>query len=83
VKAEPVERSGCARLVILHDDPIEVAQGFAALGARHLLAIHRGTFRLTDEAIGEPPRGSAPTGARGLPDDRLWILDVGEPRSLR
>ncbi len=43
-------------------DPLEAAQGFEALRARHLLAMHRGTFRLTDEPIGGPPRGSAPTG---------------------
>ncbi len=65
-------------------DPIEAAQGFEALGARHLLAMHRGTFQLTDEPIGEPPaRLRAHWAERGLPDDRLWILDVGEPRSLR
>jgi L-ascorbate metabolism protein UlaG (beta-lactamase superfamily) len=67
-----------------HMDPVEAAQGFEALGARHLLAMHWGTFRLTDEAIGEPPaRLRAHWDERGLPDDRLWILDVGEPRRLR
>ncbi|HWO17255.1 MAG TPA: MBL fold metallo-hydrolase [Kofleriaceae bacterium] len=67
-----------------HMDPIEAAQGFEALGARHLLAMHWGTFRLTDEAIGEPPaRLRAHWTERGLPDDRLWLLDVGEPRPLR
>jgi len=67
-----------------HIDPIEAARGFAALGARNLLAMHWGTFRLTDEAVGEPPhRLRTYWREQGLPDDRLWILDVGEARSLR
>lgn len=66
-----------------HVDPDEAAAGFLALGARHLLAMHWGTFRLTDEAVGEPPaRLRAWWAARGLPPERLWILDVGEARPL-
>ena len=38
-----------------HIDPIEAARAWEALGAGHLLAMHWGTFKLTDEAIGEPP----------------------------
>jgi len=38
-----------------HIDPIEAVRAWEALGAQHLLAMHWGTFRLTDEAIGEPP----------------------------
>jgi len=54
-----------------------------ALGARHLLAMHWGTFKLTDEAIGEPPARLRAYGAeRALPPARLWILDPGEPRDL-
>jgi L-ascorbate metabolism protein UlaG (beta-lactamase superfamily) len=67
-----------------HVDPIEAARGFEALGARNLLAMHWGTFRLTDEAVGEPPAQlRAYWTARQLADERLWILDVGEARSLR
>jgi N-acyl-phosphatidylethanolamine-hydrolysing phospholipase D len=67
-----------------HIDPSEAARGFEALGARNLLAMHWGTFRLTDEAVGEPPaRLRAYWAERGLADDRLWILDVGEARRLR
>ncbi|MCA9673996.1 MAG: MBL fold metallo-hydrolase, partial [Myxococcales bacterium] len=66
-----------------HVDPDEAAAGFLALGARHLLAMHWGTFRLTDEAMGEPPeRLRAWWAERGLPDERLWILDAGEARRL-
>ncbi|HEY5927529.1 MAG TPA: MBL fold metallo-hydrolase [Kofleriaceae bacterium] len=67
-----------------HVDPVEAARGFEALGARHLLAMHWGTFRLTDEAIGEPPeRLRGYWRDRDLSPDRLWILDVGEARNLR
>ncbi len=66
-----------------HMDPDEAGRGFEALGARNLLAMHWGTFRLTDEAIGEPPeRLRAWWQARGLPAERMWILDVGESRSF-
>jgi len=66
-----------------HIDPIEAATGFLELGARHLLAMHWGTFRLTDEPAGEPPaRLRAWWAERGLPEERLWILDIGEARRL-
>jgi L-ascorbate metabolism protein UlaG (beta-lactamase superfamily) len=66
-----------------HVDPDEAAQAFVALGARHLLAMHWGTFRLSDEAVGEPPARLRRWWAeRGLDADRLWILDAGEARSL-
>jgi L-ascorbate metabolism protein UlaG (beta-lactamase superfamily) len=66
-----------------HVDPIEAARGFAALGAKHMLAMHWGTFRLTDEAIGEPPlRLRMYWEEHALPDDALWICDVGEVRLL-
>ena len=66
-----------------HIDPIEAGRAFEALGAKHLLAMHWGTFKLTDEAIGEPPaRLRAYWAERGLDPARLWILDPGEARTL-
>jgi L-ascorbate metabolism protein UlaG (beta-lactamase superfamily) len=66
-----------------HMNAEEAGEAFVALGARNLLAMHWGTFRLTDEAVGEPPaKLRAWWRARGLPDERLWILDVGETRDL-
>jgi len=63
-----------------HVGPIEALQAFDALGARNFLAMHWGTFRLTDEPIGEPPAMLREkwTHAPG----RLWIVGVGEPRKL-
>jgi L-ascorbate metabolism protein UlaG (beta-lactamase superfamily) len=67
-----------------HVDPVEAARGFEALGAKHMLAMHWGTFRLTDEAVGEPPEMlRAYWREHQLADERLWILDVGEARRLR
>ncbi len=67
-----------------HVDPVEAARGFEALGAKNFLAMHWGTYRLTDEAIGEPPeRLRAYWGERGWDASRLWILDAGEARPLR
>jgi len=66
-----------------HIDPVEAARAWQALGARHLLAMHWGTFRLTDEAIGEPPaRLRAYWAEHGLDPARLWIVDPGAPRRL-
>ena len=66
-----------------HANPEDTGAGFAALGARNLLAMHWGTFRLTDEAIGEPPqRMRAWWAAHGLAPERLWIMGIGEARPL-
>jgi N-acyl-phosphatidylethanolamine-hydrolysing phospholipase D len=65
-----------------HIGPEEAGAAFEALAATNLLAMHWGTFRLTDEAVGEPAaRLRAWWGDRD--PARLWILDVGEPRALR
>jgi hypothetical protein len=46
--------------------------------------MHWGTFRLTDEAVGEPPQTlRAYWREHGLHPDRLWICDIGEARVLR
>lgn len=66
-----------------HVDPDEAARGFLALGARQLLAMHWGTYRLTDEAIGEPPERLRRFWAEhALAEERLWLLDAGEARPL-
>jgi hypothetical protein len=46
-----------------------------------MLALHWGTFRLTDEPMDEPPRRTAARWREaGLPADRLWIARFGETR---
>jgi L-ascorbate metabolism protein UlaG (beta-lactamase superfamily) len=66
-----------------HLCPEEAGEAFELLGARHLVAMHWGTFLLTDEPAGEPPdRLLAWSRERGLSNDRVWVLDIGETRWL-
>jgi L-ascorbate metabolism protein UlaG (beta-lactamase superfamily) len=49
--------------------------------ARHIVAMHFGTFDLADEPLDEPPqRFRAEAERLGLAPDRAWILNVGETR---
>jgi L-ascorbate metabolism protein UlaG (beta-lactamase superfamily) len=62
-----------------HIDPIEAVAAFEALGAERFVAMHWGTFKLTDEDLLEPPRILREHWeARGLPDARREIPAVGE-----
>jgi L-ascorbate metabolism protein UlaG (beta-lactamase superfamily) len=66
-----------------HIGPEDAGRAFEILGARTLVAMHWGTFKLTDEPLGEPPdRMRAWMSARAALE-RLWILDIGETRPLR
>jgi L-ascorbate metabolism protein UlaG (beta-lactamase superfamily) len=66
-----------------HMNPEDVGEASTRLGARNLVAMHWGTFKLTDEPLGEPPtRMRSWFVARALPAERLWVLDVGETRRL-
>ena len=38
-----------------HMNPEEAARAFTDLGARQFVAMHWGTFKLTDEPLDEPP----------------------------
>jgi L-ascorbate metabolism protein UlaG (beta-lactamase superfamily) len=66
-----------------HMCPEEAVEAFDALGAKTMVAMHWGTFKLTDESIAEPP-----VRARGAFDEKikdartLWIPAVGETRKL-
>jgi L-ascorbate metabolism protein UlaG (beta-lactamase superfamily) len=67
-----------------HMGPEEAGRAWQVLGARVLIAMHWGTFKLTDEPVSEPPeRARRWFAENGHPAERLWILDVGETRSLR
>ncbi len=62
-----------------HMDPAQSIQAFSDLGARQVLAMHWGTFKLTDEPLDEPPvffRAAA--AATGLADGVARVLAVGE-----
>jgi L-ascorbate metabolism protein UlaG (beta-lactamase superfamily) len=66
-----------------HMCPEEAVLAARLLRAKHMVAMHWGTFVLTDEPLGEPPeRARAAFASEALPDQELWVLDVGETRAL-
>ncbi len=74
----------------VHMNPEDALEAYRALRGPYadmpsptMLAIHWGTFRLTDEAADEPPaRMRQLWGDAALADERLWILKHGETRAL-
>lgn len=67
----------------MHVNPDEAGQAFLDARARYLLPMHWGTFRLSDEAMDEPPRRiRAFFQARKLDAKRLWLSDLGQTRRL-
>jgi L-ascorbate metabolism protein UlaG (beta-lactamase superfamily) len=71
----------------VHMNPEDAIQAYQALRAPAgrlqppCLPIHWGTFRLTDEAVEEPPRHFAQLWERaGLQPDRNWTFAHGETR---
>jgi N-acyl-phosphatidylethanolamine-hydrolysing phospholipase D len=75
---------------VVHVNPDEAVQACVDLCTPHparsmplVLAIHWGTFRLTDEPMDEPPRRAmARWRERSLDPERLWIARFGETRQL-
>jgi N-acyl-phosphatidylethanolamine-hydrolysing phospholipase D len=65
----------------VHLDPEEALRAAEDVGARRVVAMHWGTFDLTDEPLDEPPRRfhAAAAGSR-LGPDQAWTLAVGETR---
>jgi N-acyl-phosphatidylethanolamine-hydrolysing phospholipase D len=69
---------------LAHMNPEEAVQAFLDLGARDFVAMHWGTFNLTDEPMLEPPvRTRAAWRAQGLPDHQLHIPKHGETLKWR
>ncbi len=67
-----------------HMNPEEAVRAFEALGARRFLAMHWGTFKLTDEPLDEPPqRLDAEWNRRGWGREALHVLAVGESLHVR
>lgn len=62
-----------------HMNPEDAVQAFEALGASRFVAMHWGTFKLTDEPLEEPPEFLREVWARaGLPEKRREIPAIGE-----
>ncbi|ADO74785.1 MBL fold metallo-hydrolase [Stigmatella aurantiaca] len=67
-----------------HMNPEEAVQAFEDLGAARFLAMHWGTFKLTDEPLDEPPqRLDAEWTRRQWPREKLHVLAVGESLTVR
>src|SRR6218665_4011302 len=67
-----------------HMNPEQAVPAYHHLKARHFLAMHWGTFKLTDEPLDEPPQRLGAEGKRrALPSEPLHVLAVGESLSVR
>jgi L-ascorbate metabolism protein UlaG (beta-lactamase superfamily) len=67
-----------------HMNPEEAVQAFEDLGAARFLAMHWGTFKLTDEPLDEPPRRlDSEWTRRGWPRERVHVLPVGGTLTVR
>ena len=74
----------------VHMDPDEAVRAYGDVVAAHpahtppvMLALHWGTFRLTDEPMEEPPRRARECWrAAGRDESLLWIASFGETRRL-
>jgi N-acyl-phosphatidylethanolamine-hydrolysing phospholipase D len=66
-----------------HLNPEEAVQAALDLRARRAIAIHFGTFDLSDEPLDEPPRRfreAAATTSLGV--GGAWVLRIGEMREF-
>jgi N-acyl-phosphatidylethanolamine-hydrolysing phospholipase D len=67
----------------VHLSPEEAVDAARLVDARRVLGIHWGTFDLTDEPLGEPPRRfRAAVAAAGLGSDQGWVFRLGETREF-
>lgn len=64
----------------VHMNPEEAIDAFLQLGARTLVPMHFGTFRLGYEPLHEPPERLIKHGAARNLMDQICILEEGEPR---
>ncbi len=67
----------------VHANPEEAVRIHLDLESRYSVALHWGTFSLTDEPLAEPPeRLAAARAAAGLEPERFMVLQHGETRRL-
>ena len=61
-----------------HMNPEEAVRAYSDLGARHFVAMHWGTFKLTDEPLDEPPaRLASAWQQREFDAARCHVLPIG------
>lgn len=67
----------------MHISPAEAVRAHQVLKARTSLAIHHGTFQLSDDAEDDPPRElTRALRAAGIPPRHFWVLGFGEGREV-
>jgi N-acyl-phosphatidylethanolamine-hydrolysing phospholipase D len=67
----------------MHVNPEEAVQIHQDLHARYSVAMHWGTFILTDEPLDEPPRRLAAARiAAGVSPEQFFLVKHGETRKL-
>jgi len=67
----------------MHVNPAEAVQMHQDLRARQSVAMHWGTFQLTDEALDEPPIQLALAREKaGISPDIFFLMKIGETRLL-
>jgi N-acyl-phosphatidylethanolamine-hydrolysing phospholipase D len=65
----------------VHTTPEEALRIAEEVRARTVVAMHWGTFDLSDEPVDQPPeRFRAEAERRGWREDRAWVMKVGETR---
>jgi N-acyl-phosphatidylethanolamine-hydrolysing phospholipase D len=65
----------------VHVTPEEALRIARDVHARRVVAMHFGTFDLTDEPVDEPPKRFRAEAERlGWGEDRAWVMKVGETR---
>ena len=70
-----------AMMKMTHVTPEEALQLFADIQGERFVAIHWGTFDMTEEPIEEPPaRLDAEARRLGLDPSKVWVLKHGETR---
>ena len=68
---------------VMHANPDEAVRARQDLRARYAVAMHWGTFRLTDELLDEPPRKLAQALAQaGVAPEQFFVMQHGETRDL-
>lgn len=66
-----------------HMNPAEAVQAHQDLQAKRSVAVHWGTFALTDEALDQPPKDLALARAdKGLNDTDFAVFKIGETRNV-
>jgi N-acyl-phosphatidylethanolamine-hydrolysing phospholipase D len=66
-----------------HLDPEHAVLAGISLRAQRLVAIHFGTFDLSDEPLDEPPRRfRSAASLAGYSDSDTWVLRIGETRDF-